>query len=286
MSPAFAAVLAFAAQHGLPIDSPVVLLDGSNLLVHLAPAPVVVRVATFTAFIRRDPSPWLQREVSLATYLAAAGASVVPPCDEVAAGPHLLDGWWMTAWRHVPHDPTVVASVSELLPALDELHGALAGYPDALPLLGPATSDLDLALACCVDNGSSHPSPRRTPVTGATSCCRWSVRCHHRRSTEMLTRAMCWRPPTASCSGTTSRTAVQVRRSGISQCWRVVTRAGPRRRWRATVTVRRHTELLASCGRCRVRCGPCCTLRGGRAASIGGIIMSSGDSPASYVGAG
>jgi len=130
-----------------------VLLDGSNLLVHLTPAPVVIRVATFTAFIRHDPAPWLRREVSLATYLAGVGASVVPPYDEVAAGPHLVDGWWMTVWRHVPHDPTVVASVRELLRSLDELHEALLGYPGELPLLGPATSDLDLALVCCVDNG-------------------------------------------------------------------------------------------------------------------------------------
>lgn len=142
----------------MPTGSPEVLLDGSNLLVHLAPAPVVIRVATFTAFIRHDPSPWLRREVSLATYLTGVGASVVPPCDEIAPGPHLVDGWWMTVWRHVPHDPTVVATVRELLPALDELHAALAGYPDELPLLGPATSDLDLALACCVDNGLLAPT--------------------------------------------------------------------------------------------------------------------------------
>ena len=86
-----AAVRALGAQHGLPTGFPVVLLDGSNLLVHLAPAPVVIRVATFTAFIRHDPLPWLQREVSLATYLADAGASVVPPSGEIAPGPHLLD---------------------------------------------------------------------------------------------------------------------------------------------------------------------------------------------------
>jgi len=157
-SPALAAALALGARHGLPTHSPEVLLDGSNLLVHLAPAPVVIRLATFTAFIRHDPSPWLRREVALATYLAGVGASVVPPCDEVAAGPHLVDGWWMTVWRHVPHNPSVVASVRKLLPALDELHGALAKYPGELPLLGPVTSDLDLALACCVDNGLIAPA--------------------------------------------------------------------------------------------------------------------------------
>ena len=158
MSPALAAALVLGAQHGLPTQAPEVLLDGSNLLVRLAPAPVVIRVATFTAFIRHDPSPYLRREVSLASYLAGVGASVVPPCDEIAPGPHLVDGWWMTAWRHVPHDATAVAAVSELLPALDELHAALAEYSGELPVLGPATSDLDLALACCVDNDLLEPA--------------------------------------------------------------------------------------------------------------------------------
>jgi Ser/Thr protein kinase RdoA (MazF antagonist) len=59
----------------------------------------------------------------------------------------------MTAWRHVPHDPAIVPTARELLPALDLLHGALAGYEGELPFLGPATSDLDLALACCVEHG-------------------------------------------------------------------------------------------------------------------------------------
>ena len=152
MSPACAAALAFGAMHGFPVGEPEVLHDGSNLLVRLTPAPVVVRVATFTAFIRRDPLPWLQREVSLASYLASVGASVVPPSDAVAPGPHFVDGWWMTAWRYVPHDASAVPSVHEMFPALDELHGALAGYPGELPFYGPASSDLDLALACCVDH--------------------------------------------------------------------------------------------------------------------------------------
>lgn len=149
---ALSAALALGAAHGLPTAEPLVLLDGSNLLVHLWPAPIVVRVATFTAFIRRDPLPFLEREVALASYLADAGAAVVPPADELPPGPHLVDGWWMTAWRHVPHDPAVVPTACELLPALDELHDALAGYQGELPFLGPATADLDLALACCVEH--------------------------------------------------------------------------------------------------------------------------------------
>jgi hypothetical protein len=151
--PPLAAASALARAHGLPVDDPAVLLDGSNLLVHFRPAPVVVRVATFTATIRHDPLPWLQREVAVASHLAGAGASVVPPSDELAPGPHLVDGWWMTAWRHVPHDPEVVLPAAELLPALDELHAALAGFTGALPAYGPVTADLDLVLAFSAEHG-------------------------------------------------------------------------------------------------------------------------------------
>jgi Ser/Thr protein kinase RdoA (MazF antagonist) len=65
-----------------------VLHDGSNLLVHLAPAPVVARVAAVVADVRRGPA-WLIREVQVAGRLAAAGAPVVPPAAVVAAGPHI-----------------------------------------------------------------------------------------------------------------------------------------------------------------------------------------------------
>jgi hypothetical protein len=44
-------------DHRVRFDELVILKDGSNLLVHLAPAPVVLRIATFTARIRLEPLP-------------------------------------------------------------------------------------------------------------------------------------------------------------------------------------------------------------------------------------
>ncbi len=146
------AVVELARAHGLPHRDAVVLKDGSNLLVHLRPAPVVVRVATFTAFIRHDPLPYLQREVALGEHLAAAGAAVVPPADELPAGPHQVGEWWLTAWRHVPHDANAVPAALDVLHSLDELRVALAGFAGDLPAYGPVAADLDLALACCVEH--------------------------------------------------------------------------------------------------------------------------------------
>jgi hypothetical protein len=44
----FEAAASLANQHGLRYDDIEVLKHGSNLLVRLAPAPVVLRIATFT----------------------------------------------------------------------------------------------------------------------------------------------------------------------------------------------------------------------------------------------
>jgi hypothetical protein len=144
---ALAAAAALAAAHDIRFEELVVLKDGSNLVVQLAPAPVVLRIATFTARIRRDPLPWLQREADLVSYLASVGASVMQSTDLMPVGPHVVDGWAMTAWTYVEHRPGVVPDAPSALAALDELHDALRGYPGDLPLLNPATDDLDRAIA-------------------------------------------------------------------------------------------------------------------------------------------
>jgi len=153
-----AAVTIFAARHRLPSTSAVVLQDGSNLSVHLAPSPVVVRVATFAGHIRVDPLPWLEREVALATYLASIGASVMAPSDLVPVGPHVIDGWALTAWRYVEHVPGLVPETWASFAALDELHEAMRGFSGDLPAMGPVTDDLDRALSAGLRDEVFGPS--------------------------------------------------------------------------------------------------------------------------------
>ena len=148
-----AAVATLATTHRLRYDELVVLKDGSNLLVHLAPAPVVLRVATFTARIRLDPLPWLEREARLVTWLASIGAAVMAPSNIIPVGPHVVDGWAMSAWRYVEHHPGEVPDDRSTLAALDELHDAMRDYPGELPLLNPAADDLDRAIAFGVGQG-------------------------------------------------------------------------------------------------------------------------------------
>ena len=150
---ALEAAAALAAAHQIQFNDLVVLKDGSNLLVHLAPAPVVLRIATFTARIRREPLPWLEREADLVTYLDAAGAAVMPPSDLMPVGPHVVGGWAMSAWRYVDHRPGAIPDGPSTLAALDELHEGLRGYPGDLPLLNPAADDLDRAIAFGVAEG-------------------------------------------------------------------------------------------------------------------------------------
>jgi phosphotransferase family enzyme len=140
------AAVALGTRHGLTPRRPTVLKDGSNLIVHLEPHPVVVRVATVTAWARVDPQPWLEREVRLTEALVAAGAHVVPPSPLIAPGPHEIGGWWMTALSAVEHDG-VVPSATDSLAALDRLHELLAPLELELPVLGPAVEDLDLVWA-------------------------------------------------------------------------------------------------------------------------------------------
>ena len=147
------AAAALAAEHGLRYDEIVVLKHGSNLLVRLAPAPVILRIATFTALVRGDPLPYLEREVSLVSHLASVGAPVMPPSDIVPPGPHVIGGWAMSAWRYVVHEPGAIPDPIAVLHALDDLHAALRTYPGELPPLNPAADDLDRALGFAVAQG-------------------------------------------------------------------------------------------------------------------------------------
>jgi hypothetical protein len=127
---ALAAARALAAQHGLPSADAVVLHAGSNVVVHLAPAPVAVRVMTGTAALHADPAAWLARELGVCAHLARLGAAVVAPSDELPAGPHNVGRLWMTCWTHVPVDHGAPApGPGELGRALRELHAALARVP-------------------------------------------------------------------------------------------------------------------------------------------------------------
>lgn len=111
-------------------EEPVVVRDLTNVLVHLAPAPVVARVPVTLARLR-GPA-WEELVVRLATFLADEGAPVVAPSRVLPPGPHAADGLTVSFWEHVDHDPdrfdAAVAGRS-----LRDLHDALSRWPLELP---------------------------------------------------------------------------------------------------------------------------------------------------------
>ena len=131
-----AAAVALARRHGLPAGDPRVLSSRGNLLVHLAPAPVVARVATLTAFSRSDPFAWLAREVAVARYVAGVGGPVVPPASVVDPGPHWQDAFVISLWEHIPA-LDVKPSPAEVGVALAHLHTTARGCPAELGDMSP-----------------------------------------------------------------------------------------------------------------------------------------------------
>jgi hypothetical protein len=127
------AAVAVATAHGLRVQDPVILRDQLNVLVHLRPAPIVARVAGTIAYVRPGTA-WLERELSVATHLARAGAPAVAPCTELPAGPHTHDGRVLSFWQYIEVtgervDPIAAGE------ALRDCHEALRHYDDALPML-------------------------------------------------------------------------------------------------------------------------------------------------------
>ncbi len=144
---ALAAAKRVAEAHGIAVTDTEVLADRSSLLVHLKPSPVMARVATTTALLRRPVGAWLARDLAVVRFLHAAGAPVVPPSRELPPGPHHADGYVITYWEWVEADRNSAPTAAEAVPLLKELHGALAGYtaetPDGeLPYLGVVLDEI------------------------------------------------------------------------------------------------------------------------------------------------
>jgi hypothetical protein len=68
------AAVSAAAAFGVTGVEPAILADGANVIVHLAPSPLVAKVAASTTAVRPDVDAWLGRELDLACFLTAAGS--------------------------------------------------------------------------------------------------------------------------------------------------------------------------------------------------------------------
>lgn len=133
-----------ARAHGLGCEQATVVYSGSNVLVHLRPAPLVARVMAGTVVLHDDPQRWLEREVSVLRFLAPSGVAVTPS-PLIAPGPYLQDGLWMTFSEWVAHEnhPQRLDDAEELGHALRALHEELAGYKGDLGDLVDVREDIE-----------------------------------------------------------------------------------------------------------------------------------------------
>jgi hypothetical protein len=120
-----------AQRHGIAAEQARVLHDANNVVVHLAPSPVVAKICRASV----GDHGWrkLATELEIARHLVRAGAPVVGPSQELPPGPHTQGGFAMTFWRHHDHDPSAPASTRAAGQALAQVHEALDSYPETFP---------------------------------------------------------------------------------------------------------------------------------------------------------
>jgi Ser/Thr protein kinase RdoA (MazF antagonist) len=74
--------------------------------------------------------------------LAEKGAPAAEPSKEIDPGPHVYDGYSISFWKYVEHNPDITIPVRTAAPVLRELHAALMSYPGELPYLGPVINEM------------------------------------------------------------------------------------------------------------------------------------------------
>lgn len=119
---AMCAAQAVARRNGIPSQRSRVVHDSNNVVVHLAPSPVMAKVCPSTAGCGRSK---LAAELDAAVHLERVGAPIVGPSQELSVEVHEEDGYAITFWRHQAHDPQAIVPEVAAAEALAEVHRAL-----------------------------------------------------------------------------------------------------------------------------------------------------------------
>jgi hypothetical protein len=127
------AAVAVADAYGVHCEKPIVLGEAWHVLVHLWPAPVVARVTSGAPGV--DPGD-VERELTVASHAARAGAPVVQPSDLLPPGPHRHDGYTLVFWQYIAQAGKLDAAAAGR--GLRRIHDSLADYDGELPRAGRA----------------------------------------------------------------------------------------------------------------------------------------------------
>lgn len=138
---------------GLTVTDPAVLHDVFSVVVHLAPAPVVVRVPTvLPPSSGVDGQAARQRvEVDVVRWLAERGVPVIAPSPLVARQPVQRNGFSMTFWQLVEQDESVEPDYVHNSHLVAGLHAELRAYPGELPFLSAAEPEAVTGMLAALD---------------------------------------------------------------------------------------------------------------------------------------
>ncbi|MDQ3064145.1 MAG: aminoglycoside phosphotransferase family protein [Acidobacteriota bacterium] len=127
---AIKAATEISAAYDIKSDTPVLLKDSNNTVIHLAPFPVVAKVATST--LRKQNVSNLEHELSVAVHLAGLGAPIVPPSKEFPPSVYRHEDLEVTFWQYCPGEVREEIDHPNLIAALKEFHTAFANYQGEL----------------------------------------------------------------------------------------------------------------------------------------------------------
>jgi hypothetical protein len=97
---AIEAATAIALLYCIKSGAPTLLKDSNNTVIHLAPSPVVAKVAT-SIFQKQNISN-LEHELNVASHLTTSGAPIVPPSKEIPPTVHRHGDLEVTFWQYCP----------------------------------------------------------------------------------------------------------------------------------------------------------------------------------------
>jgi hypothetical protein len=135
------AAVRVGSLHGFATDSPILVQETNNTVVWLRPHAVIAKVGT-----RSHSTEALALEHGVSAALAAAGAPIAPPVENVGPVVDEETTLLVTLWRRLDHDEREV-SAEETARVLALLHEHLARYTGAVPHLKEKLDHARRALA-------------------------------------------------------------------------------------------------------------------------------------------
>ena len=150
MKPPIDAAVRVGSQHGFATDTPILVQETNNTVVWLRPHAVIAKVGT-----RSHSTEALTLEHRVSTELAAEGAPIAPPVENVGPVVDEETTLLVTLWRRLDHDEREV-NAEESARVLALLHRHLARYKGAVPHF---TEKLDRARRALADDAQMAALP-------------------------------------------------------------------------------------------------------------------------------